>query len=226
MKVINYLVNDMFETIQGEAKYTGTASYFIRLQCCPVGCGWCDTKFTWYLDDNNKVNNQIEIINKDQENDKYAKFSAQDIYNVVSKGTAKHIVVTGGEPCLWPLHDLCNIFTENNYTVQIETSGTFPIDAPDNVWVTLSPKINMPGGYKIKREAVARCNEIKYPVGKEKDIQVLNDFLNEFSEEIKDKEIWLQPLSQSKKATLLCVAESIKNNWRISVQTHKYIDQK
>jgi pyruvate-formate lyase-activating enzyme len=27
--------------------FTGVPAIFIRLQGCPVGCAWCDTKHTW-----------------------------------------------------------------------------------------------------------------------------------------------------------------------------------
>ena len=40
-------INEIFDTIQGEAYFTGTPATFIRLQGCPVGCAWCDTKHTW-----------------------------------------------------------------------------------------------------------------------------------------------------------------------------------
>ena len=39
-------INEIFDTIQGEAYFTGTPATFIRLQGCPVGCNWCDTKHT------------------------------------------------------------------------------------------------------------------------------------------------------------------------------------
>ena len=34
-------INEIFDTIQGEAHYTGTPATFIRLQGCPVGCKYC-----------------------------------------------------------------------------------------------------------------------------------------------------------------------------------------
>ena len=42
-------VNELFETVQGEATFTGMPSTFVRLQGCDVGCPWCDTKYTWEL---------------------------------------------------------------------------------------------------------------------------------------------------------------------------------
>ena len=42
-----YKINEIFQTIQGEGYFTGVPSVFVRLQVCPVGCAWCDTKQTW-----------------------------------------------------------------------------------------------------------------------------------------------------------------------------------
>src|ERR1700757_4021814 len=44
-------LNELFETVQGEGSKTGTPSTFVRLQGCDVGCPWCDTKHTWTLED-------------------------------------------------------------------------------------------------------------------------------------------------------------------------------
>ena len=35
--------------------------------------------------------------------------------------------------------------------------------------------------------------------------------------------VWLQPVSQGKENTDLCVKTATDNNWRISIQTHKYM---
>lgn len=37
-------INDLFETIQGEAYKAGTPSLFVHLRACPVRCPWCDTQ--------------------------------------------------------------------------------------------------------------------------------------------------------------------------------------
>ena len=55
-KLLNtYKINEVFESLQGEGAHTGVPSIFIRLQGCPVGCPWCDTKHTWEIDLNLKV---------------------------------------------------------------------------------------------------------------------------------------------------------------------------
>ena len=54
-------INEVFPTIQGEATYTGTPATFIRLQGCPVGCSWCDTKHTWPIGLERKKISQEEM---------------------------------------------------------------------------------------------------------------------------------------------------------------------
>lgn len=52
---MQYPINEMFQTLQGEGYFTGVPAIFIRLQGCPVGCSWCDTKHTWEMTPENEV---------------------------------------------------------------------------------------------------------------------------------------------------------------------------
>jgi 7-carboxy-7-deazaguanine synthase len=63
---------------------------------------------------------------------------------------AKHIVITGGEPCLYDLTEITGSLIAKGYSVQIETSGTYEIIVHQDTWVTVSPKINMPGGRLVQ----------------------------------------------------------------------------
>jgi 7-carboxy-7-deazaguanine synthase len=60
------------------------------------------------------------------------------------------------------------------------------------------------------------------PVGKPADVERLARFIKDWGCE-PDTTIWLQPLSQSPKATALCVDAATANGWRVSIQTHKYL---
>ncbi|MHB0790190.1 hypothetical protein [Bradyrhizobium sp. 5.13L] len=104
--------------------------------------------------------------------------------------------------------------------MQLETSGTQVNQANRSTWVTVSPKCGMPGGRSVLGEALRRANEIKHPVGKPADIQNL---LSLPIDHALKQEIWLQPLSQSRKATELCMREATARNWRVSIQIHKFI---
>ena len=220
--MIEYKINELFETIQGEGSFTGQPSIFIRLQGCPVACSWCDTKHTWEVEPTDEVNQNI-MLTKTQETSQWAAMSVESILALVkNKGfQAKHIVITGGEPCMVDLTPLCDAFELQGYSIQVETSGTFDIYVSDKCWVTVSPKINMRGGYPILNSAMQRANEIKHPIATEQHVGDLKELLKEHG--IKNTPIYLQPISQKSRATELAIETCIANNWRLSVQVHKYI---
>ncbi|MBL0710230.1 MAG: 7-carboxy-7-deazaguanine synthase QueE [Colwellia sp.] len=220
--MIQYKINELFETIQGEGSFTGQPSIFIRLQGCPVACSWCDTKHTWEVDLNDEVTQNV-MLTKSQETSQWAAMTAEQILALVKKKgfQAKHIVITGGEPCMIDLIPLCEAFELLNYSTQVETSGTFDINVSDQCWVTVSPKINMRGGYPILDSAMLRANEIKYPIATEQHVDDLKTLLKKH--DMGNTVIYLQPISQKKRATELAIATCIANNWRLSVQVHKYL---
>jgi len=217
-----YKINELFETIQGEGSFTGQPSIFLRLQGCPVGCSWCDTKHTWeiQLDDQVSTSN---MVNKPRESDHWASLTIEEILNVFveQKYQAKHVVITGGEPCMEDLTPLCNALESSGYSCQVETSGTFEIRVSEACWVTVSPKINMKGGYKILQSAMHRANEIKHPIATENHVDEIKALLAEHG--VEDKQVFLQPISQKQRATELAIKTCIENNWRLSIQVHKYI---
>tara|TARA_R110002126_G_scaffold15185_24_gene62615 strand:+ start:1273 stop:1941 length:669 start_codon:yes stop_codon:yes gene_type:complete len=217
-----YKVNEIFETIQGEGSYTGVPAIFIRLQGCPVGCAWCDTKHTWAINPDLQVTPQT-VMAKSAETEQWTELSAEQLLALFqSEGyQARHVVITGGEPCMYDLNPLCTALHDAGYQTQIETSGTFEILVPDQSWVTVSPKVNMKGGYKVLQSALNRANEIKHPVAMDKHIEQLLQLLQQT--DINNKLIYLQPISQQAKATALAISYCKKYNWRLSVQVHKYI---
>ncbi|MDO6427794.1 7-carboxy-7-deazaguanine synthase QueE [Thalassotalea sp. 1_MG-2023] len=219
---VTYKINELFETIQGEGSFTGQPSIFLRLQGCPVGCSWCDTKHTWDID----IVDQVDIdnmVNKPQESVSWANMTEQDILAVFKQQgyQARHIVITGGEPCMMDLTSLCQTLEDQGYSTQIETSGTFEVKTTDACWVTVSPKINMKGGYPVLKSALERANEIKHPIATNAHVDDLKLLLEKNN--ITNKPVYLQPISQKKRATELAIQTCIENNWRLSIQVHKYI---
>ena len=217
-------INEIFATLQGEATYTGTPSVFIRLQGCNVGCPWCDTKHTWKLDAADKIEFNY-LTAKIEDKNSWAQASVEQIIEFIQDNfpQIKHIVITGGEPAMYNLLPLCNALEELGKDIQIETSGTEEFQISKNTWVSLSPKIDMPGGKIVLEECISRANEIKMPIGKMVDIEKLKDFLA-VNQVAKNIPIWLQPLSQNLSATKLCIEQALLNNWRLSLQTHKFIN--
>lgn len=219
-------VNEIFATIQGEATFTGTPSMFVRLQGCDVGCPWCDTKHTWPINPTEDVP-IATMLAKTGDSQQYAGMSVAQIVEVCKKGP-RHIVITGGEPFMHNLSELSKALIADGHSVQVETSGTELPFAHNDTFVTVSPKIDMPGKRNVLMAALERANEIKMPVGKPADIEKLLSLLNKHAG-VRERAIngrvtiWLQPISQSKKATELCVASATKYGWRVSIQTHKLL---
>ena len=96
-KLTTLNINEMFETIQGEGAHTGIPSIFVRLQGCPVGCPWCDTKHTWTLD-NALVTTAQQVIDKTNESEHFFEIDENKLLSLFSDQgyVAKHVVITGG----------------------------------------------------------------------------------------------------------------------------------
>ncbi|WP_064792318.1 7-carboxy-7-deazaguanine synthase QueE [Shewanella woodyi] len=220
---MKYPVNEVFETIQGEGFYTGVPAIFVRLQGCPVGCSWCDTKHTWELLDVNKVQPEM-VIQVDGTIGRWSELTTSELISFLKQKefTASHVVITGGEPCLHDLTAMTEEFNDAGYSTQIETSGTFEIHCSEKTWVTVSPKLKMKAGLAVLPQALKRANEIKHPVATASHIDDLDELLNGI--DLKGKTICLQPISQKPRATELAMRVCIERNWRLSIQTHKYLD--
>ena len=221
---MQYPINEMFQTLQGEGYFTGLPAIFVRLQGCPVGCSWCDTKHTWEKEADREVDMQ-RIMVKTAESDAWATASEQQLLDIFSQQgyTARHVVITGGEPAIYDLFPLTSQLEQAGYSCQIETSGTHEVQCSAATWVTVSPKVNMRGGLKVLPQALQRADEIKHPVGRVRDIEALVHLLETLTDD-KKRIIALQPISQKDEATKLCIETCIAKNWRLSMQTHKYLN--
>lgn len=217
-----YKINEIFETIQGEGSFTGTPSIFLRLQGCPVGCPWCDTQHTWEIKPDLQTNTQ-EVLAKTGDDERWFQADATRILEVFSQQnyTAKHVVITGGEPAMYDLRELTTALHDAGYSVQIETSGTYELKVDHRTWVTVSPKVDMKGGYPVLSQAMNRANEIKHPIAMQKHVAELDELLALGVPD--DCLVYLQPISQQQRATELAIETCIKRNWRLSLQTHKYL---
>jgi len=187
-----------FYTIQGEGYHTGKAAYFIRVGGCDVGCHWCDVKESW----NAEVHPPTHV---------------NTIVNHAKK-YSDTVVITGGEPLMWSMNYLTSELQNHGIKTHIETSGAYSFSGVWD-WFCLSPKkTKLPLDEVYKEE-----NELKMIIFNKSDFK--------FAEEQAAKvgvncELFLQPeWSKKEKMTELIVDYVMKNpKWKISLQTHKYLN--
>ena len=187
-----------FYTIQGEGFHTGTAAYFIRIGGCDVGCHWCDVKESWNAELHPPTHIQQIVTN--------------------AKDNANTVVVTGGEPLMWDMTALTKQLKEKKLNIHIETSGAYPLTGSWD-WICLSPKKN-----KLPTPTVYdNAHELKVIIYNKHDFI----FAEEQAEKVNKKAIlFLQPeWSKREEITPLIVDYVMKNpRWRVSLQTHKYLN--
>ena len=188
-----------FHTIQGEGRHTGRAAYFIRLGGCDVRCAWCDAKYTW---DARQVPS-CEVI---------------EIVARAAASGAPCAVITGGEPLLHPLGPLTGALREHGLEVLLETSGTHsPRGTFD--WVCLSPKRQAPPLEEVYRLA----NELKVVIGGDDDLEWAESCAARCGESCL---LYLQPEWSLFARSVELITDYVKAHpqWRISLQTHKFMN--
>ena len=213
-------INEIYESIQGEATFAGTPSVVIRLQGCSVGCEWCDAKHTWDIDFLRSVPIRM-MTGKTQKLHTFSFMTIEEIIQAVSGFKAQHVVITGGDPCKHNIYVLTEAILCAGLSCQVETSGSYPIKVHEGTFVTVSPKLDTPSGEDCLDESLDIADEIKYPVETQSDIDKLLERIIPKLDE--DAIIWLQPLNQSKSATSLCIRAATEHDLLVSIQTHKLI---
>ena len=140
-------VVEMFSSIQGEGKYTGVPSFFIRVSGCNLRCVFkdsrCDTPYTSFEPEKTPYKEMQELVE-----------AFKEMRN--NSPRTKHLVITGGEPLLYKkdLEEFLSYVYEDEMVITIETNGTMPILNPlaKNFKVDLysvSPKLSTSVAYKF-----------------------------------------------------------------------------
>ncbi|MFC1766173.1 7-carboxy-7-deazaguanine synthase QueE [Planctomycetota bacterium] len=130
----------LFISPQGEGKYMGRLSAWVRCTTCNLRCAWanpdgsvtlCDTSYSSHLPS-------------------YERQAAQAVYDYLIDSNAPHVVVTGGEPTRQAaLLRLIDFIEASGKRVTVETNGTH-FFASNATLISLSPKLSSSGaGLKL-----------------------------------------------------------------------------
>jgi 7-carboxy-7-deazaguanine synthase len=208
---MTYAVKEIFYTLQGEGANAGRPAVFCRFAGCNLWsgreqdrstavCQFCDTDF----------------VGMDGENGGKFATAAELAARVAALWPAgemhRFIVCTGGEPLLQIDAPLIDALHAEGFTIALETNGTLPV--PDGIdWVCVSPKADA-------ELVVRRGDELKVVVPQ--DNQRLSDY-----EELDFTYFMVQPMDNASRMlnTRLAIDWCKRHpRWRLSTQTHKYLN--
>lgn len=206
---VSYAVKELYLTVQGEGGQAGRVAVFLRFAGCNLWsgreedrasavCSFCDTDF----------------VGTDGPGG--GRFSAEGLAEAVlaawPEGQGdRWVVCTGGEPLLQLDERLIKALKDKGFKIAIETNGT--IKAPEGIdWICVSPKANAPlkqlSGQELK---------LVYPQRQNRPEQFSDlDFEHFFLQPLDDPD----RQAHTNAAVEYCLAHP---QWRLSVQSHKYI---
>jgi len=207
---MSYAVKEIFLTLQGEGGQAGRPAVFCRFAGCNLWsgresdrasavCTFCDTDFVGMDGPGGGRFDGAEALAR----------AAADCWG---PGRENRLVVcTGGEPLLQLDPAAIAALHAEGFSIAVETNGTLP--APDGIdWICVSPKADAP-------LAQTRGQELKlvYPQPKADPARF---------EGLDFERFYLQPMdgpareANTQAAVAYCLSHP---QWRLSLQTHKYI---
>ena len=117
-------ISEIFYSLQGEGSLVGVPSVFVRTSGCNLRCVWCDTPYSSWSPEGSEM-------------------SVADIVAEVRRySSARHVVVTGGEPMIAPgIVALTEQLSARRYHITMETAGTVfePVQCH---LMSISPKLS------------------------------------------------------------------------------------
>jgi 7-carboxy-7-deazaguanine synthase len=116
-------VAEIFRSIQGEGRLTGTQSVFVRASGCNLRCVYCDTPYAASTPEGDDL-------------------SVDEIIARVEELESSHVVLTGGEPMLFAeLIPLSAELRRLKKHITIETAGTLYLPVECDL-MSISPKLS------------------------------------------------------------------------------------
>ena len=206
-------VHSLFPSLQGEGRFQGFPSFFIRLYGCNLDCVYCDA---------------AEAVKGGD----FKEMTVSEIVNEVKNAGIKDVCITGGEPLcqLEELTELIDRLSKNRVT--LETNGSLDISMnllnKDDVFYSVDWKTPASGSsdflMKNIEEIRQRQGWVKFVVSDENDLHFVKgklQFLNGL-------EVFISPVFEEETAFFRKVSDFVMkhSNIRMQLQMHKILEIK
>ena len=163
--MVNLNINEIFYSLQGEAREVGLPTVFVRLTGCPLRCTYCDTEYAF------KGKNMLSI---------------DEILNEVKQYNTRYVCVTGGEPLAQiDCHVLLDALVKEGQQVSLETSGSIDISAVNSA-VSIVMDVKTPSSNESKHnkyDNIAKLqakDQLKFVIGSKADFDWSVDTLDQY----------------------------------------------
>jgi len=201
-------INEIFYSLQGETRFVGLPTIFIRLTGCPLRCHYCDTAYAFHAGQRMTLENILQAINQYR---------------------TRYVTVTGGEPLAQKYcHDLLALLCDEGYVVSLETSGAMAIDKLDER-VCRIVDIKTPGSGEMEKNLMSNLahlnnnDQIKFVLVDKADYEWSKNLIREH--QLNERcEVLLSPAHGSIKPVE--VADWILDDQlpvRLQIQLHKFL---
>jgi len=205
-------ITEIFESINGESKFAGLRTVFVRAHGCNLNCSYCDSRYAC-------------------EGDAYTEMTVDEIVKEVNKYDCKRVTYTGGEPLCQPdAVDLIRKLYVTGYSIEIETNGAVDISevvdigVGERVTVTMDWKC-FTSGMRSKMldsnlKKLHSTDVVKCVVGSKEDL----DEMKRITEETFAR-VYVSPVfgKIEPKDIVQYVLDNKLNSVRVQVQLHKII---
>jgi len=125
-------IAEIFRSVQGEGRLTGTESVFVRASGCNLRCWYCDTPYASWEPEGEEVAVE-EIVARVEE---LARPGGE------RPAAVRHVVLTGGEPMMFAeLVPLSEALRRREHHVTVETAGTLYLPVACDL-MSISPKLS------------------------------------------------------------------------------------
>lgn len=213
-------IAEIFESIQGEGRFAGTPSVFVRTTGCNLRCWFCDSRYTsWEPEGEQRT--------------------WQSVLEQVCETVCEHVVITGGEPLLQPdVVPLTHALRDAGKFVTIETAATVyrPVHAD---LMSISPKLanstpilgiwaERHERLRDQRDVVGRMlsgysHQLKFVIDRPEDLIEVETYLKRHPA-VPGEHIWLLPQAitaeQLESQTSWLRAEALQRGYRVSPRLH------
>jgi 7-carboxy-7-deazaguanine synthase len=168
-------VAEIFYSVQGEGSLIGVPSIFVRTSGCNLRCSWCDTPYTSWKPEGQEL-------------------PLDEILEQVAAYSARHVVVTGGEPMIAPeIVPLTKRLRARGLHITIETAGTVvaPVDCdlmsispklanstPEGPWAAQHERLRIQPGV-LRRLMESYDYQLKFVVARPEDLEEIHQMVGE-----------------------------------------------